>query len=126
MAEPTTATATSLALQTAAIPVLAIFGIPLGLRADLLLAGFFGAVAAMTLLNSVPSAGDTFRDMLATSLRRIGVCIGSSVCSGYMVPLFISMGDIKMVGLDLAVAFVLGAGAQQILRATINKWGPKQ
>ena len=125
MAEPTTAAATSLALQTAAIPVLAIFGIPLGLRPDLLLAGFFGAVAAMTLLNSVPGSGDTFRDLLATSMRRIGVGIGSAVTAGYMVPLFVSMTDMKMLGLDLATAFVLGAGAQKILGAAIDKWGSK-
>jgi len=89
MPEPTTTTASVVTLTTmaAATPVLHVAGVSLGLRPDVLLAGFAGAVAAMALLNSVRGTGDTWRELLRTSARRVGVAVGSSITAGYMAPL---------------------------------------
>ena len=122
MPEPTSSAAATLAAQAAAVPVLAIAGISLGLRADVLLAGFCGAVAAMTLLGTVPGAGDTWRELLRTSLRRVGVSIGSAVTAGYIAPLLALINGVPEV-LILSVAFIAGAGAQQMLPWLIERLG---
>jgi hypothetical protein len=122
MPEPTaSATATLAALATAA-PALTIAGISLGLRPDVLLAGFCGAVAAMALLNTVPSSGDTLPELARTSLRRMGVSVGSAVTAGYISPL---LGLINGVPgeLILSVAFLAGAGAMQMLPWLIERFG---
>lgn len=128
MAEPALSTASAtitLAAQAVAVPVLALFGIPLGLRADVLLAGFAGAVAAMALLNSVPGSGDTLHELLRTSLKRVGVALASSAMAGYAAPLvalMIAMPDAVVLG----VGFVIGAGAQRILPALIERVAERQ
>ena len=72
MPEPTSTTATAVTMEAGAvsIPVLTILGVPLGLRADLLIAGFAGGLVAIGLLNSVPGTSDTWREMLRLGLRR--------------------------------------------------------
>ena len=56
MPEPTTTTAVvTLAAGSIAVPALTVAGIPLGLRPDILLAGFAGSLVAIVLLNSVPT-----------------------------------------------------------------------
>lgn len=125
MAEPIPSATATLATQALAVPALTVAGMGLGLRADVLLAGFCGAVAAMALLNTVPGSADTVRDLLRTSLRRIGVSVGSAVTAGYTAPL---LGLIHGVPdpLLLSVAFVAGAGAQQILPWLIERFGRGQ
>lgn len=72
MAEPaTTTTAVTLAATTTAVPALTVAGIPLVLRPEILIAGFSGALVAIILLNSVPSSGDTWSELLRTTLRRL-------------------------------------------------------
>ena len=124
MTDPTSTTAAGLTLagQAVAVPVLTLFGMKLGLRLDILLAGFGGAVAAMALLNTVPSTGDTWRELMRTSTKRVGVAVGSAVTAGYTAPL---LGLINGVpeALLLSVAFVAGAGAMQILPWLIERFG---
>lgn len=122
MPEPITPAAVTLLATTAAVPVLTVFGISLGLRADVLLAGFSGAVAAMTLLNSVPSTGDTTRELVRTSLKRVGVAVGSAVTAGYTTPL-VALVDGVPLPMILSVAFVVGAGAMQLLPWLIERFG---
>lgn len=122
---PTAAAAATLASASLAVPALTVLGASLGLRADVLLAGFCGAVAAMTLLNSVPSSGDTWRELLRTSLKRMGVAVGSAVTAGYIAPLLALINGVPPV-LMLSVAFVAGAGAMQILPWVIERFGKGQ
>lgn len=128
MPEPTTtsAAAVTLATSAAALPVLTLFGMPLGLRPDELLAGFAGAIAAMSLLDSVPSTGDTIRELFRTSMRRVSVAVGSAVTAGYLVPLLAIASPVKIpVELELSLAFVCGAGAQRFLRLAVDRAAKK-
>jgi hypothetical protein len=65
MPEPLTAATGTLILTGAAVPMLTIAGVSLGVRADILLAGFLGAVAALALLNTVPAKDDTWCELSA-------------------------------------------------------------
>lgn len=122
MPEPTipTTAAVTLATQAAAVPVLTVLGISLGLRPDILVAGFAGAVVAMALLNSVPSTGDTWQQLLRDSLRRMMVALASSATAGYLTPLTVLVANVPD-SLLLGIAFVLGAGAQQMLLAWLKR-----
>jgi hypothetical protein len=103
-------------LQAAAhaAPTLELLGVPLGLRADVLMAGFFGSLVAMALLNTVPATGDTWRELLRTSLRRMMVALASSATAGYTTPLMLLVDHIPD-GLLLSAAFVVGVFAQKQL-----------
>lgn len=120
--EPTAATAT-LVMTGVAVPVLTFLGVPLGLRADVLLAGFLGAIAAIALLNTVPSTGDTWRELLRTTWRRFMVTVASAVTAGYLAPLVTN--DHVAVANLLSLAFVIGAGAQKALAMALEKFGGK-
>lgn len=120
--EPTAATAT-LVMTGVAVPILTFFGVPLGLRADVLLAGFLGAIAAIALLNTVPSTGDTWRELLRTTWRRFLVTVASAFTAGYLVPAMTN-DHIALSNL-LSAAFVVGAGAQKALAMAIEKFGKK-
>lgn len=130
MAEPTTLTAATVAtsmLVTATVaavaPELQFGGVQLGLRPDVLLAGFAGAVAGVALLNTVPSSGDTPRELLVTSARRVLVISLSTVMAGYLAPLVDLLPAIAQTPSGkaalLAAAAVLGAGMQKILGALV-------
>lgn len=121
MPEPTSSTAAAITLAASAAatsPVLAFAGISLGLRPDVLLAGFWGAVCAIGLLNTMPSSGDTWRELWNTSMRRLGVATASSAFAGYTTPLLALINGVPDAIL-LSVAFVAGAGAQQLLKRLI-------
>lgn len=122
MPEPTSTAVSTLVLAGAAVPVLTAFGVPLGLRADVLLAGFFGALAAIALLNTVPSTGDTWRELVRTTGRRIFVSVASSVTAGYLVPAMIDHAALSTL---LASSFVVGAGAQKVLVVVIEKFADR-
>ena len=122
MAEPTSVATATLIMAGAAVPTLTAFGLPLGLRADILLAGFLGALAAIVLLNSVPSTGDTWRELLRTTARRAGVAIASAVTAGYLTP---AMLDHFALSTVLSCSFVVGASAQQALAVAIERFGRK-
>lgn len=120
MAEPTTTTAAALFIgSAAAVPMLTLFGMPLGLRADELLAGFAGALAAMVLLDSVPSTGDSLRELVRTTIRRVGVAVASAVLAGYCVPLIAALLGVP-TAVELGLSFLLGGGAQRLFRAAIE------
>jgi hypothetical protein len=120
MAEPTsTALAAATFVATSvSLPVLTVLGIPLGLRVDLLIAGFFGSLVAIILLNSVPSTGDTWRELIRTTLRRMFVAVASSLTAGYLTPLVLLMANLPEP-LVIGVAFAVGGGAQQVLMSAI-------
>lgn len=117
-----TATAALPVLQAAAVaaPTLELFGVPLGLRADVLMAGFFGSLVAMALLNTVPTTGDTLRELLRTSVRRLVIALASSATAGYTTPLLMLIDKIPDA-LLLSVSFVVGVFAQRQLA----KWGKR-
>lgn len=122
MTDPVLTPASStLAAATATVPLLSIFGVNLGLRPDLLVAGFFGALVAIILLNSVPASSDTWREMVAGTLHRMAVAAASSVFAGYGTPILLLALQIPQP-LLLGVAFVAGAGAKKILAALVRRF----
>ena len=120
MAEPASTAIATLAAASAVVPALTAFGVPLGLRPDLLVAGFSGSIVAIILLNSVPSTGDTWRELLRTTLRRIAVAVASSLTAGYLAPLALLVASLPE-SLLLCTAFAVGGGAQKVLMATIRR-----
>lgn len=127
MPEPTTtaAAAATVAGATLAVPMLTVAGVPLGLRPDVLVAGFAGALVAIVLLHSVPADGDTWEHMLRASVRRVAVAFASSLTAGYLTPLALLMANVPE-SLLLGGAFAVGAGAQAILRGAIDRLRPRQ
>ena len=120
MPEPISPAAATLVAANVAVPTLVAFGVNLGLRPDVLVAGFAGALAAIVLLNSVPSEGDTWQHLLRTTWRRMAVALASSLVAGYLTPMLllaVAMPD----ALALGVAFAAGAGAQRFLRGAITR-----
>ena len=118
MPEPTSTAVATLVAVGASVPVLTAFGVPLGLRADVLLAGLLGALSAIALLNSVPSTGDTWRELLRTTARRFFVAAASCFTAGYLVPALVS--ESATLSSLLGVSFVAGAGAQQLVAAMVS------
>ncbi len=128
MPEPTTTTTAAAATLSAAgitVPPLVLLGVNLGLRPDVLIAGFAGALVAIILLGSVPSEGDTWQHLLRTTAKRMAVALASALVAGYLTPivmLMTSMPDAVLLG----GAFAVGAGAQRMLRAVIDRWTPNR
>lgn len=125
MPEPTStaagiATLAATAVSTAAITA---FGIPLGLRTDLLVAGLFGSLGAIIMLNTVPGSSDTWRELVRTTLRRMLVAMASSVTAGYLTPMF-AVPSIVGEPWQLGAAFVVGAFAQRMLVLARDKVAP--
>lgn len=124
MAEPTTTAAVTVAGAAVSTSALTAFGMPLGLQADLLLAGFSGALVAIILLNTVPGGSDTWQDMLRLSLRRLAVAWASSITAGYLTPLAALISAVPPE-LLLSMAFLVGVGAQRALIALMAKYWPE-
>ena len=123
MPEPVSSTAAgvaTVAVAAASTSALTAFGVPLGLRADLLIAGFAGSLVAIILLNSVPGSGDTWRELLRTTLRRMAVAFASSLTAGYLTPLAMLVAALPE-SLLLGGAFAVGGGAQQVLMFAIKR-----
>lgn len=112
------------AVATAA-PQIVIFGVATGLRADVLLAGFFGAVCAIAFFGAVPSTGDTVRELVRTAARRAWYALASAVAAGYLTPLLMLADGFLAVripeALMLSVAFVAGLGAQKWMARFIKQ-----
>ena len=124
MPEPTSTTAAvaTLTATSLTVPMLSVFGVSLGLRADVLIAGFFGSLVAIILLNSVPSAGDTWPHLVRTTFKRMFVALASSVTAGYLTPLALLLANLPDA-LLLSAAFGVGGGAQRVLLVVIAKFG---
>ncbi|TXH90358.1 MAG: hypothetical protein E6Q78_05305 [Rhodoferax sp.] len=124
MPEPTStaAAAATYAAAGLSVPFITAFGVPLGLRADVLIAGFFGSLVAIILLNSVPSEGDTWQHLVRTTFKRIFVAVASSVTAGYLTPLALLLASLPD-SLLLSAAFGVGGGAQRVLLILISKFG---
>ncbi len=122
MPEPTSTAVGIGTLAAAAVSTTAItaFGVPLGLRADLLIAGFAGSLVAIILLNTVPSAGDTWRELVRTTMRRMSVAFASARTAGYLSPLARLVAQLPE-SLLLGGAFAVGGGAQQVLMFAIKR-----
>ena len=120
MPEPTSTAAATLAAAAATIPMVSAFGVPLGLRVDLLIAGFAGSLVAIILLNSVPSTGDTWRELVRATVRRMMVAFASSLTAGYLTPLAMLVAALPE-SLLLGAAFAVGGGAQQVLMGIIRR-----
>ena len=122
MPEPTTTAAGVVTVATAAVStsMLTAFGVPLGLRVDLLVAGFAGSLVAIILLNTVPGTGDTWPVLLRTTLRRMAVAFASSLTAGYLTPLAMLLAQVPE-SLLLGAAFAVGGGAQQVLMFAIRR-----
>lgn len=104
------------------VPVITLLGAPLGLDVKLLFAGFVGALAAMALLNTVPGTGDTWPELLRTTVKRMGIAVASSLTAAYLTPLLpwlITMPE----PLVATTAFVVGGGAKRVLTAVIERFG---
>ncbi len=126
MTEPaTTTTAVTLTAGSIAVPALTVAGIPLGLRPDILLAGFAGSLVAIILLNSVPASGDTWSALLRTTLRRMMVAMASSLTAGYLAPMVMLVAQLPDA-MQLGSAFVAGGGAQRVLLAVMARIVPPQ
>lgn len=126
MPEPTSTAAGLVTVATAAVStsVLTAFGVPLGLRVDLLIAGFAGSLVAIILLNTVPSTGDTWRVLLRTTLRRMAVACASSITAGYVTPLALLAANVPEA-LLLSMAFLVGACAQRVLTSFGDRYFPQ-
>lgn len=123
MPEPTSTAAglLTVATATATSSVITAFGVSLGLRVDVLIAGFAGALVAIILLNSVPGGNDTWRELLRTTLRRMFVALASCLTAGYLAPLALLVAQLPD-SLLLGGAFAVGAGAQKVLVSTILRF----
>jgi len=122
MPEPTATVAAVVGVAAAAASTTAItaFGVPLGLRADLLVAGFAGSLVAIVLLNTVPSTGDTWQHLIRTTVRRMAFACASSLTAGYLAPLAMLVAQLPE-SLLLGGAFAVGGGAQQVLLFAIKR-----
>lgn len=120
MPEPTSTAAATIASAMVSTSAITLLGIPLGLRADMLVAGFAGSLVSIILLNTVPPYGDTWRDLMRTTVRRMFVSMASSLTAGYLTPmvmLAVALPDPLVMG----AAFGTGAGAQKLLMSTIAR-----
>lgn len=123
MPEPVSSTAAgvlTVATATATSTMITAFGVSLGLRVDVLIAGFAGALVAIILLNAVPGSSDTWRELLRTTVRRMFVAIASSLTAGYLAPLALLAAQLPD-SLLLGGAFAVGGGAQQVLVFAIKR-----
>lgn len=126
MPEPTSTAAGIATLAATAVSTTAItaFGVPLGLRADLLVAGLFGSLGAIILLNTVPASGDTWQELVRTTIKRMLVAMASSVTAGYLTPLALLVASVPE-SLQLCAAFTIGAFAQRMLTRARDWLGGK-
>lgn len=122
MIDPNMPAASAAQLVAAACSVcgVTLLGVPLGLRVDLLIAGFSGSVVAMALFNSVPGNWDTWQLLVRTSLQRMAVAIASSLVAGYVTPVIMLLANMPPA-VVVGIGFVVGAGAREVLNFLIKR-----
>lgn len=125
MPEPTSSTvaAATLAAVSTSIPMVTIFGVSLGLRTDVLIAGLLGALIGIILLNTVPGSTDTWPNLVRTTLRRMMFAVASALTAGYLTPIMLLLANVPDA-LLLSVACAVGGGAQQVLNFVIRRLAP--
>jgi hypothetical protein len=121
MPEPTTTAIVTIAAAAASVPVLTAFGVPLGIRPDLLIAGFAGSIVCITLLDSVPTMGDSMRQLVNTTIKRMFVAAASSITAGYLTPMVQLANPGIPDSLILGIAFAVGGGAQNVMAAAMSR-----
>lgn len=123
MPEPTSTAAGVIIVVTgtATSAMITAFGVSLGLRVDVLIAGFAGALVAIILLNAVPGSSDTWIELLRSTVRRMAVAFASSLTAGYLAPLTLLVHQLPDPAL-MGVAFAVGGGAQQVLVFFIKRF----
>lgn len=123
MPEPTSTAAgvITVVTGTATSAMITAFGVSLGLRVDVLIAGFAGALVAIILLNAVPGSSDTWIELLRSTVRRMAVAFASSLTAGYLAPLTLLVHQLPDPAL-MGVAFAVGGGAQQVLVFFIKRF----
>jgi hypothetical protein len=123
MPEPTSTAAVVITVVTgtATSAMITAFGVSLGLRVDVLIAGFAGALVAIILLNAVPGSSDTWIELLRSTVRRMAVAFASSLTAGYLAPLTLLVHQLPDPAL-MGVAFAVGGGAQQVLVFFIKRF----
>lgn len=124
MPEPTTTAIVTLSSAAVASTALTVLGVPLGLRADVLVAGFLGSLVAIIMLNTVPDMGDSWRGLVRTSFRRMSVAFASSITAGYLTPMTLLIANVPEAAF-LGMAMLIGAFAQQVLGAYARRFWPK-
>lgn len=122
MAEPTSTAVAAATLVAAgvSVPFLTAFGVPLGLRIDILIAGFAGSLVAIILLNTVPASDETLVGLLRATVKRMAFVLASSLTAGYLTPLTLMVSNIPDP-LFLCAAFAVGGGAQKVLVWSIQR-----
>ncbi len=126
MPEPTSTTAVAVTTMAAAgvsIPMLTLFGVPLGLRSDVLIAGLLGSLIGIILLNTVPGSTDTWPNLVRTTLRRMMFAMASAITAGYLTPIALFVANVPDA-LLLSGACAVGGGAQQVLNFVIRRLAP--
>ena len=126
MPEPTSTTAVAVTTMAAAgvsIPMLTFFGVPLGLRSDVLIAGLLGSLIGIILLNTVPGSTDTWPNLVRTTLRRMMFAMASAITAGYLTPISLFVANVPDA-LLLSGACAVGGGAQQVLNFVIRRLAP--
>lgn len=118
MAEPTSTATATIAVAAGTIPVLTILGIPLGVRPEILFAGFFGGLVGIALLNTVPAVSSGAWGALWTATRRMCVTLASSLTAGYIAPMLAGLVSFENL---LGISFVVGASAQHVMTLAISK-----
>ncbi len=95
-----------------------LLGVTLGLRPDLLFAGFIGVICAIFFLNAEPRSEDTFADLLKTSLRRLLLIVVSVLAACFIapvVPSFVTLSGGAETIVERASAFIVGCFLQALL-----------
>lgn len=124
MPEPTATAIVTIGGAAVASTALSVLGVPLGLRADVLVAGFMGSLVAIILFNTVPVLDDSWRCLVRTSFRRMAVAFASSVTAGYLTPMALLVSNMPDPAL-LGMACLIGAFAQQVLGSYARRFWPK-
>lgn len=126
--EPISPTAFTFSVVTgsAAIPVLHVLGIPLGIRPDILMWGLIGGIIALILLRPPPPSSSIWRAVV-TGLYLILSLLAGAVTSGVLSQAIAIMfhAAIPIIPIDITLsvtAFVIGAKSQQTLVAITSRF----
>ena len=127
MAEPTSTAAVAFTLVAggAAIPVLHILGVPLGVRPDILMWGLMGGLIALIHIQAPPPKAGILQAMLI-GMSWIFALLSSALTSGFIAPavaiMLNAVAPIIPPDITLSMtAFIIGATAQQTLASVTER-----